>query len=84
VGEVELGRLEITFCFLMDFGLKVGAEMLQQEVLSLNAQRTGRDHLLDDHFLDSPVSLGEKRGSEKEFGELQMSEGVGVMKRKAS
>jgi len=47
VSEVELGRLEITFCFLMNFELKVDAKMLQQEV----------------HFLagsavqDSPVSL---------------------------
>lgn len=35
VSEVELGRLEITFCFLTNFELKVNAEMLQKEALSL-------------------------------------------------
>lgn len=35
VSEVELGRLEITFCFLTNFELKVNAEMLQEEALSL-------------------------------------------------
>lgn len=31
VSESELGRLEITFCYLMDFTLKVDATMLQHE-----------------------------------------------------
>lgn len=31
VSEVELGRLEITFCFLTNFELKVDSEMLQEE-----------------------------------------------------
>lgn len=35
VSEVELGRLEITFCFLIDFELKVDAEMLLKEATSL-------------------------------------------------
>jgi Cyclin len=35
VSEVELGRLEITFCFLTNFELKVNADMLQAEALSL-------------------------------------------------
>jgi Cyclin len=35
VSEVELGRLEITFCFLTNFELKVNAEMLQEEASSL-------------------------------------------------
>ncbi|KAI4231615.1 MAG: hypothetical protein LQ349_005497 [Xanthoria aureola] len=32
VTEPELGRLEIAFCFLMDFDLRVTAEMLQEHV----------------------------------------------------
>ena len=35
ISEAELGRLEIGFCFLMDFGLKVDAEMLTAEVQHL-------------------------------------------------
>lgn len=35
VSEVELGRLEITFCFLTNFELKVDAKMLQEEAFSL-------------------------------------------------
>ena len=59
VSEVELGRLEITFCFLMDFELKVDEAMLQKEVESLRGSA----------LADSPVSFemkmpggkGEKR-----------------------
>ena len=80
VSEVELGRLEVTFCFLMDFELKVDAEMLQREVMSLSAHGPKRNRLLD-----SPISLGETLGlEERGFGELKMPEGVGVNKRKAS
>jgi hypothetical protein len=81
VSEVELGRLEITFCFLMDFELKVDAEMLTREVLSLSTQATGKNRLLD-----SPVSLGETLAAEEtSFGELRMPEGIGAKgKRKAS
>jgi hypothetical protein len=80
VSEIELGRLEITFCFLMNFELKVDAEMLTREVLSLSSS-AGRNKLLD-----SPVSLGETLGAEENaFGELRMPDGVGVKgKRKAS
>ncbi|KIW48630.1 uncharacterized protein PV06_01200 [Exophiala oligosperma] len=35
VSEGELGRLEITFCYLMDFSLKVDAAMLQHEAKAL-------------------------------------------------
>ncbi len=35
VSEVELGRLEITFCFLTNFELKVDLKMLQEEAASL-------------------------------------------------
>lgn len=35
VSEIELGRLEISFCFLMNFELKVTPEMLFEEVTSL-------------------------------------------------
>lgn len=35
VSEVELRRLEIGFCFLMDFGLKVDAQMLTDEAQNL-------------------------------------------------
>lgn len=80
VSEIELGRLEITFCFLMDFELKVDAEMLTREVLSLSSS-AGRNKLLD-----SPVSLGETLGAEEDsFGELKMPGGLGIKgKRKAS
>lgn len=43
VSEVELGRLEITFCFLTNFELKVDATMLQEEALSLRDGQTVRE-----------------------------------------
>lgn len=59
VSEIELGRLEIAFCFLMNFELKVDAEMLQAEVEMLRGGSA---------VYDSPVSFemklptqGEKR-----------------------
>lgn len=51
VSEGELGRLEITFCYLMDFGLKVDATMLQKEA-ELLCRRTRFDAL----FLNNPVT----------------------------
>ena len=51
VSEIELGRLEITFCFLMAFELKVDAEMLQNEVESLRGSAVQ----------DSPVSMTEMK-----------------------
>jgi len=61
VSEIELGRLEIAFCFLMNFELRVDAEMLQAEVDSLARAATSA-------IQDSPIifeakvpSKGEKR-----------------------
>ena len=61
VSEIELGRLEIAFCFLMSFELRVDAEMLQAEVDMLARAATSA-------VQDSPVSFemllpskGEKR-----------------------
>jgi hypothetical protein len=51
VSEGELGRLEITFCYLMDFGLKVDAEMLQRE-----AQNLCRPNRYESAVYDQPVS----------------------------
>jgi hypothetical protein len=61
VSEVELGRLEIAFCFLMNFELRVDAKMLQAEVDTLAQAASSA-------IQDSPVSFemqipskGEKR-----------------------
>jgi Cyclin len=62
VSEGELGRLEITFCFLMDFSLKVDATMLQQEADSL--ARTVHDDDDDAVVLDSPTSMELKLSGE--------------------
>ncbi|KAJ9661758.1 hypothetical protein H2198_001723 [Neophaeococcomyces mojaviensis] len=35
ISEAELGKLEVGFCFLMDFGLKVDAQMLTDEAQNL-------------------------------------------------
>lgn len=43
VSEVELGRLEITFCFLTNFELKVDAAMLQEEASSLRESEVARE-----------------------------------------
>jgi Cyclin len=43
VSEVELGRLEITFCFLTNFELKVDAEMLQETASSLREVEAVRE-----------------------------------------
>ena len=53
VSESELGRLEITFCFLMDFTLKVDEQMLVREADQL--VRTCRG--VQSAVLDSPVSM---------------------------
>lgn len=42
VSEAELGRLEITFCFLMSFNLRVTADMLINEAKSLVKIANGR------------------------------------------
>jgi hypothetical protein len=53
VSEGELGRLEITFCFLMDFTLKVDPVIMQKEAeeLAWSAKRG------DNALLDSPISM---------------------------
>ncbi|KAL2444510.1 hypothetical protein ABEF95_016950 [Exophiala dermatitidis] len=51
VSETELGRLEITFCYLTDFNLKVDAAMLQRE-----AQNLCRHNRFDSVLLESPLS----------------------------
>ncbi|KAL9622830.1 MAG: hypothetical protein Q9160_002756 [Pyrenula sp. 1 TL-2023] len=40
VSEIELGRLEISFCFLTDFELKMDAEKLAYELRSLSHQES--------------------------------------------
>lgn len=59
VTEVELGRLEIAFCFLMNFELRVDAEMLQAEVDTLARAATSA-------IQDSPVSFEMKAPSKGE------------------
>lgn len=69
VSESELGRLEITFCYLMDFSLKVNEEMLVKEAEQLVRTCRGGESAI----LDSPISMelhipGERprsRGAEK-------------------
>lgn len=53
VSESELGRLEITFCFLMDFSLKVDEAMLTREADTLARTCRGEESAV----LDSPVSM---------------------------
>lgn len=43
VSERELSRLEISFCFLTDFELKVDAHMLMNEVRSIRKGRASQD-----------------------------------------
>ena len=54
VSEAELGRLEITFCFLMDFELKVDAERLQREADSLRSNAVDQDSASMTIALPSP------------------------------
>jgi hypothetical protein len=51
VSEGELGRLEVTFCYLMDFNLKVDAAMLQRE-----AENLCRQNRYESVVFDAPVS----------------------------
>ena len=57
VSETELGRLEISFCFLTDFDLKVDKEMLYQQAMTL---RDGLSfHTLPSSFrMDLPIYPG--------------------------
>ena len=50
ISEVELGRLEVGFCFLMDFSLKVDARMLTEEaqhLVQINNSSAVADHEAD-------------------------------------
>lgn len=60
VSEGELGRLEITFCFLMDFALCVDEATLTREAKSLACTARAGDSAV----LDSPVSMELKLPSE--------------------
>ena len=91
VSESELGRLEITFCFLMDFTLKVDEQMLIREADQLvrTCQSGGSA------VLDSPVSMelqlpgdrprskgGEKRKASSALPSrpaMQVGKGIEVM-----
>ncbi|KAL8810715.1 MAG: hypothetical protein Q9223_002162 [Gallowayella weberi] len=59
ITERELGRLEIAFCFLTDFDLRVTAEMLQEHVKM--ASDTGRWHEKLSNFRPMVPSLLDKR-----------------------
>lgn len=74
VSENELGRLEITFCYLMDFTLKVDAAMLQREAESLC-----RHDRYDNIVVDGPLSPLELRVPEEGERKSRSAE-----KRKAS
>ena len=75
VSEGELGRLEITFCYLLNFSLKVDAEMLQRE-----AQNLCRQNRYESVIFDHPVSPLELRMPE-DVGDRKTR---GAEKRKAS
>ncbi|EXJ88410.1 hypothetical protein A1O1_05340 [Capronia coronata CBS 617.96] len=75
VSEVELGRLEITFCYLTDFNLKVDAAMLQREAENL-CRHNRFDHAV---LLDSPLSPMDRRLPEEVDRKARTAE-----KRKAS
>jgi hypothetical protein len=61
VSEIELGRLEIAFCFLMNFELRVDAEMLQAEVDTLARAATSAIQDSSVSFEMQIPSKGEKR-----------------------
>jgi len=70
VSEGELGRLEITFCFLMNFTLKVDAAMLQHEAENLARQNQDESALQDSsasaiEFNMSGEAERKTRGGEK-------------------
>ena len=75
VSEGELGRLEVTFCYLMDFSLKVDAAMLQRE-----AENLCRHNRYESIVFDAPNSPLELRLP----GEGGDRRSRGAEKRKAS
>ncbi|EXJ74020.1 uncharacterized protein A1O5_02314 [Cladophialophora psammophila CBS 110553] len=76
VSEGELGRLEITFCYLIDFSLKVDAEMLQREAENLCQQNRYEAVIFDYPFSPLELRMPENGGDRKSRG--------GAEKRKAS
>lgn len=75
VSEGELGRLEITFCYLMDFSLKVDAAMLQGE-----AENLCRQNRYEAVFFESPLTPLQLRLPE----DADRKSRSGAEKRKAS
>ncbi len=66
ISEAELGRLEVGFCFLMDFGLKVDAQMLTDEVRHLI--QVNNSSAITDNDLEPPemqLKLPEPRNRRK-------------------
>ncbi|RMZ90085.1 hypothetical protein DV736_g2684, partial [Chaetothyriales sp. CBS 134916] len=86
VSESELSRLEVTFCFLMDFSLKVDPETLQKEAQMLagrvNASGAGGASGTETAVVvDSSISGG---SSTKSDGEINRPKSRSGEKRKAS
>jgi len=65
VSEGELGRLEITFCYLMDFSLKVDAAMLQREAESLCRQNRYDSVMFDSQVTHLDLCLPEDGNERK-------------------
>lgn len=86
VSEAELGRLEITFCFLTSFVLKVDADQLQREAESLaRTYKTGDNDFAVLDWQDDPRI----KGIELKLPENRFKHGAGSgtrtpEKRKAS
>ncbi len=57
VTELELGRLEVSFCFLAKFELKVSKEMLLQQAISLRIASLQRDPIM----FQPQLPLGRKK-----------------------
>lgn len=57
VSEKELGRLELTFCFLMSFELRVDAETLTREAEGMRGARRASGMGSAVAEVDSPVSM---------------------------
>jgi hypothetical protein len=68
VSEGELGRLEITFCYLMDFSLKVDAAMLQKEAESLCRQNRYESLIFDSPITHLDLLLPEDGGDRRSRG----------------
>ena len=81
VSEVELGRLEVCFCFLMNFELKVDVEMLVREATSLRDGTSTVSDIGRGFELELPV-LGGRRGVGAE--QKGMADGIGAAVKAAS